>query len=212
WGYARLVGWNEEFELVPDILESVEVENDQIFTLHLREGHKWSDGHPFTAEDFRFFYEDVALNTETNPAGLPPFLLAGGKPPVFEVIDETTVRYSWEEPNPLFLPELAKARPPFIYRPAHYLKQFHATYGDKDQIAKLAAQVKAKSWSSLFNKKDDMYNASNLDMPTLQPWMRSGDQGERRFVLVRNPYYHRVDKDGNQLPYVDQVVMTVADG
>src|SRR5690606_11538614 len=56
WGYARLVGWNEEFELVPDILESVEVEGDQVFTLHLRKGHKWSDGHPFTAEDFRFFY------------------------------------------------------------------------------------------------------------------------------------------------------------
>lgn len=211
WGYARLVGYTEDLDLVPDLLKDLVSEDDKRFTLHLREGHKWSDGAPFTAEDIRFWFEDVASNPELRPSGLPSFMLAGDKPPVFEVIDATTVRFTWEAPNPLFAPELAKSRPPFIYRPAHYLKQFHAKYGDMDEIARMASERKLRNWASLFNKMDDMYNAGNPDLPSLQPWIRLADDGERRFVLHRNPYYHRVDTAGNQLPYIDRVVMTVAD-
>lgn len=159
WGYARLVGYDEELELAPDILKDVTVEDGRIFTLQTRKGHKWSDGHPFGAEDIRYYFEDVVSNESLNPSGLPPFLQVNGKPPVFEVLDETTVRFTWEEPNPLFLPELAKSRSPFIYRPAHYLKQFHEKYGDPDFITSEAEKVKARSWAPLHNKKDDMYNA-----------------------------------------------------
>ena len=212
WGYARLVGYNEQLDLVPDILEDVEVEDGRIFTLHTREGHKWSDGAPFGAEDFRYYFEDVASSEDLNPSGLPPFLTVDGKGPKFEVLDETTVRYTWDAPNPLFLPELAKSRPPFIYRPAHYLKQFHGKYGDPDFIKKEAEKVKARSWAPLHNKKDDMYDARNVDLPSLQPWVRNRDDSDLRFVLDRNPYYHRIDSTGQQLPYIDQVVMTVADG
>nr|WP_235974734.1 ABC transporter substrate-binding protein [Stappia albiluteola] len=211
WGYARLVGYNEKLELVPDILRDIEVEGDRVFTLHLRKGHKWSDGHSFTTEDIRFWFEDVATNEELQPTGLPPFMLAAGKPPKMDVIDETTVRFAWDAPNPLFLPELAKSRPPFIYRPAHYLKQFHAKYTDEAKLAKLAAAQKVRGWAPLFNKADDMYNHENDDIPTLQPWMMQSSDGDRRFVLTRNPFYHRVDSAGQQLPYVDEVVMTVAD-
>jgi len=212
WGYARMVGYNEKVELVPDILADVEVEDGRIFTLHTREGHKWSDGAPFGAEDLRYYFEDVVSNESLTPSGLPPFLLANGKGPRFEVLDETTVRYTWDEPNPLFLPELAKSRPPFIYRPAHYLKQFHGKYGDPEFIAEEAAKVKARSWAPLHAKKDDMYNARNVELPSLQPWVRKSDNSDLRFILERNPYYHRVDSAGQQLPYIDNVVMTVADG
>lgn len=212
WGYARLVGYNQELELIPDILEEVEVEDGRIFTLHTREGHKWSDGHPFGAEDLRYYFEDVVSNEKLTPSGLPPFLLVDGKGPVFEVLDDTTVRFTWDKSNPLFLPELAKSRPPFIYRPAHYLKQFHEKYGDPDFIAAEAAKVKARSWAPLHAKKDDMYNARNIELPSLQPWVRKRDDSDLRFILERNPYYHRVDTAGQQLPYIDRVVMTVADG
>lgn len=212
WGYARLVGYNQELELIPDILEEVEVEDGRIFTLHTREGHKWSDGHPFGAEDLRYYFEDVVSNEKLTPSGLPPFLLVDGKGPVFEVLDDTTVRFTWDKSNPLFLPELAKSRPPFIYRPAHYLKQFHEKYGDPDFIAAEAAKVKARSWAPLHAKKDDMYNARNIELPSLQPWVRKRDDSDLRFILERNPYYHRVDTAGQQLPYIDNVIMTVADG
>ena len=57
-----------------------------------------------------------------------------------------------------------------------------------------------------------MYNAKNVDMPSLQPWVRTRDDSDLRFVLERNPYYHRVDSAEHQLPYLDEVIMTVADG
>ena len=62
YGYSRLVGYDADINLQPDILESYEVDDSRIFTLHLRKGHRWSDGHPFTAEDFRYYWEDVANN------------------------------------------------------------------------------------------------------------------------------------------------------
>ena len=212
WGYARLVGYDEELNLKADILKAFESEDDRVFTLRLRKGHKWSDGAPFTSEDIRFWFEDVASNPSLQPSGLPQFMLAGGEPPRFEVVDETTVRFSWDVPNPLFKPELAKSRPPFIYRPAHYLKQYHERYGDMDKIMRLAGAKKLRNWAALFNKMDDMYDARNPDLPTLQPWVRLVDDSERRFVLRRNPFYHRVDSSGQQLPYIDRVIMTVADG
>src|SRR3546814_7579371 len=63
YGYARLVTYRPgSFELAPDLVASVAVQDDRVFTFTLREGHRWSDGHPFTTEDFRYFWEDVANN------------------------------------------------------------------------------------------------------------------------------------------------------
>ena len=102
--YARLVAYNTDLNLEADILKSVDVEDNKVFTLHLRPGHRWSDGSPFTAEDFRYWWEDVILNPDIPPFSPPPEMLSGGEPPKFEVLDETTVRFSWTEPNPVFLP------------------------------------------------------------------------------------------------------------
>ena len=212
WGYARLVGYDEQLQLKPDILKAVDNQDDRVFTLHLRKGHKWSDGAPFTAEDFRYWWEDVANNDKLSPAGPPHFMLVNGKKPRFEVIDETTVRYAWDEPNALFLPELAKARPPFIYRPAHYLKQFHEKYGDPEEIAEMVAAKKVRYWASLHNERDDMYGATNWAEPSLQPWVVAEGSSKQRQIFIRNPYYHRIDENGRQLPYIDRIVLTVADG
>ena len=62
YSYARLIVYDGRFKLQPDILESYEAKEDREFTFKLRAGHKWSDGHPFTTEDFRFFWEDIANN------------------------------------------------------------------------------------------------------------------------------------------------------
>lgn len=210
WGYARLVGYTPSLELKPDLLKDVKVENDRIFTLSLRKGHKWSDGQPFTSEDFRYFWEDIANNPELSPSGPPADLLVNGKAPKVEIVDEVTVRYSWADANPTFLALLAGARPPFIYRPAHYLKQFHDKYGDKAKIDELVAVAKVRTWAALHNRNDDMYKFDNPDLPTLQPWYNSTGDSDSRFLLKRNPYFHRVDTKGQQLPYLDEVVATVA--
>ena len=72
YGYARLVGYDRDLNLVPDILSAVEVEDGRVFTLRLREGHRWSDGAPFTTEDFRYYWEDVANNEQLSPVRAAP--------------------------------------------------------------------------------------------------------------------------------------------
>ncbi|MCH9051602.1 MAG: ABC transporter substrate-binding protein [Proteobacteria bacterium] len=209
YGYARLVAYNPEYEIGPDILERVEVKDRRIFTLHLRKGHKWSDGRPFTSEDFRYYWEDVANNRELSPGGPHKVLLVDGESPRFEVVDETTVRYSWSKPNPHFLPKLAAASPLFIYRPAHYLKRFHVRYTAPARLAALAKRMRFHNWAALHNQKDNQYRFDNPDLPTLQPWINLTRGPSQRFVFTRNPYYHRVDTAGRQLPYIDRVHMTI---
>ena len=208
YGYARLVGYDRQLHIVPDILESLDVQQGRIFTLHLRTGHRWSDGQPFTAEDFRYYWDDVATNRELSPAGPPRDMLVEGEPPKFEVLDETTVRYTWSKPNPHFLPRLAGAAPLFVFRPAHYLKQFHKKYNPA--VLKREAEG-GRRWSAVHNRMDNLYEGDNPDLPTLQPWHNTTRPPADRFVAVRNPYFHRVDERGRQLPYIDRFVLAIAD-
>ena len=211
YGYARLVAYNEALELKPDILKDVEVEDGRIFTLHLRPGHRWSDGEPFTSEDFRYWWEDVANNTQLSPTGPPAELFVDGEAPKVEFLDPLTVRYSWSKPNPFFLPALAGATPTFIYMPAHYLRQFHEKYADPDELAAKVEEAQARDWAQLHGRKDGMYNFDNPDLPTLQPWRPTTPAPATRFVFDRNEYFHRVDPNGQQLPYIDRVVLDVVD-
>ena len=210
YGYARLICYDTGYSFVPDILESFEVEEGRIFTFRLREGHRWSDGHPFTAEDFRYYWEDVANDETISPLGPSSTFLVDGELPVFEAIDDRTVRYSWSQPNPYFLPDIAGATPLYIYRPAHYLKQFHTKYADPSELDAVVAESGQRDWASLHHTKDQQYKNSNPDLPTLQPWRLVTPPPADRFTFLRNPYYHRVDGKGRQLPYIDEVVMGLA--
>jgi len=212
YGYARLVAYDDNFEIKPDLLESFDVKEGRIFTFHLRKGHKWSDGQPFTTEDFRYWWEDVANNSDLNFTGPPQEMLVDGKPPKFEVLDETTVRYTWDKPNASFLPALAGASPLWIFRPAHYLKQFHVKYADPVKLKEAMARERQRNWAALHNKMDDQYRDENRDLPRLDPWVPVSKPPTQRFVFERNPYYHRVDANGVQLPYLDRVILNIASG
>src|SRR5919112_321513 len=212
YAYTRLVGYDRHLQLQPDLLEKIDNQDDRVFTFTLRAGHRWSDGSPFTAEDFRYYWEDVAQNKDLSPAGPPEFMLAGGQPPRFEVIDERTVRYTWDKPNPRFLPQLAGSIDPGIYRASAYLRQFHANYADKASLEEKAQKQKLKSWAALHNRLDDMKEQTNPNLPTLMPWRVTNTAPATRFVFERNPYYHRVDKQGQQLPYVDRIIMDTSAG
>jgi peptide/nickel transport system substrate-binding protein len=210
YGYARLVGYTTDLELQPDILEGVEVVENRIFTLHLRKGHRWSDGQPFTSEDFRYYWEDVVNNEELSRGGLAPELLIDGDGPIVEFPDLHTVRYSWSQPNPYFLPALAGARPLYIYKPAHYLRQFHKRYQSEARIAELMKQYKARTWTRMHVNLDRPYKATNPDLPTLQPWVNTTYPPSERFIFKRNAFYHRIDSNGRQLPYIDSIAVNIA--
>ncbi|WP_102224848.1 ABC transporter substrate-binding protein [Acidimangrovimonas sediminis] len=208
-GYARLVGYDQTLALIPDILARCEVEGDRVFTFHLRPGHRWSDGAPFTARDFRHFWEDVLMNRQLRPDGVPVEMVAGGKPPSFEVIDATTVRYSWEVPNPDFLPSLASAQPLELVLPFHYMKQFHPAFADRQKLQREIRRAKVQTWTDLYVKMSRCYRPENPDLPVLTPWRNTTKSPAEQFVFVRNPYFHRIDEAGRQLPYVDRWILNL---
>ena len=209
YGYARLVGYDKNFNFVPDILKKFEVKHGRIFTLHLRKGHRWSDGHPFTSEDFRYYFEDVATNKKIANESLPQVMLVEGKSPLFEVLDKHTVRYTWHKPNPFILPRLAGARPIYLYRPAHYLKKFHIKYTPLRALEVLVKKAKKRNWVALHYIVGQQYKNVNPELPSLQPWVLVTKPPAKRFNFLRNPYYHRVDMNGRQLPYINDVKVNV---
>lgn len=211
FGNARLVAYDENYQLQPDLLARLEVAEDRVFTLHLRAGHRWSDGTPFTSEDFRYFWDDVIRNKELSPTGPPPSLLVEGQAPDVSFPDALTVRYAWPAANPKFLHELAGPAPLFLYRPSHYLKQFHKNYADPEALKAAVAKAKARNWAQLHNRLDNQYRNDNPDLPTLDPWVLKTKPPAEQFTFVRNPYYHRIDAKGQQLPYIDRVLMQVAE-
>jgi peptide/nickel transport system substrate-binding protein len=211
YGYARLVAYDSKFTLKPDMLEAYEIDGGRVFTFHLRPGHKWSNGDPFTTEDFRYFWEDVANNPDLTPSGPPVQMLVEGEAPKVEIIDETTIRYSWSKPNPQFLPWLAGPSPLYIFRPSKYLKQFHAKYVDPETLKAKLEQMGQHSWAALHNRIDNMYRNDNPELPTLEPWILVTKPPSERYVFKRNPYYYRVDAQGLQLPYIDSVAVQVSD-
>lgn len=209
-GYARLVRYNEKLEFVPDILEAYEVQEGRIFTFHLRPGHKWSDGEPLTPEDFRYALEDVQLDDDLTKGIVSPYLLVNGKPPKFEIIDPLTVRYTWDAPNPDFLPQIAAPQALAMVMPSHYLKQFHKKYQDEAKLKDLIKSNKEKKWTGLHINKSRQYRPENPDLPTLDPWRNTTKPPAEQFVFERNPYFHRVDAQGRQLPYIDRFVLNIS--
>ncbi|WP_038015676.1 ABC transporter substrate-binding protein [Thalassobaculum salexigens] len=211
YGYARLVGYDPAtMELRPDLAKEVIVEDNRSFTFVLREGHRWSDGTPFTTEDFRYFWEDVANNPEISPTGPPIELMVDGEPPTVEILSPTRVRYSWSQPNPDFLPQLAGARPLYLYRPSHHLKMYHDHYAEHGPLKAKVEEAQARNWAALHNREDNPYKFDNPDLPTLQPWVARTSPPANRYVFERNPYYHKIDAEGRQLPYIDTVVFQIA--
>jgi peptide/nickel transport system substrate-binding protein len=212
YGYARLVGFDRDYRLVPDIAERVEVaDGGRSFTFHLRKGHRWSDGAPFTSADFAYWWNHVANDDELSPGGPAATLQVEGELPRVTFPDPLTVRFRWSHPNNLFLADQASAYPTIIFRPAHYLKQFHRAFVNPDALRKLARAEGRRNWAALHNKKDAMYLMDNPDLPTLQPWHPTVGPPAQVFVAERNPYFHRVDERGRQLPYIDRLVMALAE-
>lgn len=202
----------------PNIAKSWDVTDDGRTTiLHLRRGMKWSDGQPFTADDFVFWYNHIALNEELVPT-FPSYFTINGKRGKLEKIDDQTIALKFPEPYHLLLDVLAGStqmsgqafRGQFDgggFAPAHYLKQFHAHFIGKEAAEKLAKDQGYDNWVNLFKAKNTWQ--INPDLPVISPWKTVTPISKPTWVLERNPYSVFVDTAGNQLPYIDKVVMTV---
>ncbi len=209
-GYQQLLRWTPTWDgIVPNLAESVEANDDATeFIFRLREGIKYSDGEPLTADDIMFWYEDVLLNTDITPA-IPRWLTRRDEPVVVEKLDDFTVKFKFAEPHGLFLKEWTRTNSDLSTRyPRHYMEQFHTRYNP--DVDKLAEDEGFDTWVELFTHNATPHN--NAQLPVLWPWKLQNALGEAsttRVVGERNPYFFKVDPEGNQLPYLDRYIMEI---
>ena len=90
------------------------------------------------------------------------------------------------------------------------LKQFHEKYQDEAKLEELVKKNKAKNWAALHTRMARQYRPENPDLPTLDPWRNTTKPPAEQFVFERNPFFHRVDENGRQLPYIDRFMLNVS--
>ena len=196
--------------IVPYVAKGWEYNDDYTeLTIFLREGHKWSDGAPFTAEDIVFWYNDIKLNEEYYE-NVESVWLYGGEPAVVEAVNDTTVKFTFTVPAPNFVTFVATVyRQPF--QPKHVLSQFHPKYNpNADEEAKsFGFDGWVERFRLYYHDWKDTYHplsgpeGTQLIIPTLESHVLVEETAEgRRFVA--NPYFFAVDTAGNQLPYIDE--------
>ena len=203
----------------PNIAESWTVNDDATeFTFTLREGLKWSDGVPFTTDDVMFWVDHMLNNDEINPTK-PAWSIHGGEGLTFKAIDSLTWQVNAAKPYGLFVPLMASVIVAGQhtrgdggdggFAPKHYLQQFHPAFVGEDEATALAKAAGYDNWVQHFLFKN--HANANPDVPSMMAWMVTQPITGTEWVFERNPYYYAVDTAGNQLPYMDKVVLTLAE-
>lgn len=202
--YESLLRWDPMMgKILPNLVTRWTVEEDgKLFTFHIREGVRWSDGHPFSVDDIVFFYRHVLSNPELTPVVIPAYLREG-KLFELEKVGEHSFQIRFAVPNGMFIAEMASPRSgDFISYPAHYFRQFHPEFGDRDDLNRRARAAGFGFWHQVFLDKTEWHN---VERPVLRAWRISRPPPAREITFERNPYYWKVDPEGNQLPYIDRL-------
>ncbi len=217
-GYERLLQWNRSWSAVePHIAERFEASDDaSTYTFYLREGMKWSDGEDFTADDILFWWEHVANNEELAPGGPGRTLVIAGEPAKVEKIDDYAVRFTFAAPYGQFPQQVAAGWSETMALPEHYARQFHKDT-NPDGIDQLVADAGVDTWVDLFSQRVGGMGLQNIgawanpERPTIYAWKVTTPYtgASTETVFERNPYYWKVDAEGNQLPYLDAMSFSV---
>ncbi len=193
----------------PHIVKNIESSEDAtVWTFYMRKGMKWSDGYPFTADDMMFWYNDVLLNQELTPY-ISSIFKADDQVMEMTKIDDYTFQWKFVSPKPFLLERLV--HPYICFYPAHYLKQYHIKYADKEDLDKKVKDAGFDYWYELFGHvQSTIYGLAVNDpnLPVLSAYKLVKKTSNRR-IYERNPYFWKVDTAGNQLPYIDRIENTI---
>jgi peptide/nickel transport system substrate-binding protein len=212
WGRVSrrgLLSWTMDgSEVVPQVAKGWEISDDlTTFTFQMRKDAKWSDGEPFTADDVLFWWEAQVMNDEMSPSK-PSWFKIQGELGSIEKVDDYTFVVTFAHAYPLILDWFANRT---IYSAAHYMSQYHPEYtDDRDALMAMVAEEGFDEWYQLYGRENNY--ADNPELPLLCAWTpENSTRADTRFVWQRNPYYFCVDPEGNQLPYLDEVVYEFVD-
>ena len=223
-----LFRFNTSGTVEPNVAKGYDVSDDYtVYTIYLREGMKWSDGDPFTAEDCVWFYNAVCLNKVDGKGVRSCHKDANGDPAVVEKVDDTTFTVTFGTPKYDFV-EALTVDLKWHYAPKHVFEKMVdlviESKGMEDGDAKTAKEAEALAaaqeicgveFSDVGKAGKEMlyYFWNYPGIPTLNPFVLSNEAGKNSikgeyYEFVRNPYYWKVDAKGQQLPYMDKIVYT----
>ncbi|MEC0228308.1 ABC transporter substrate-binding protein [Paenibacillus alba] len=218
WGVGQpteeaLFRFNKEGNKVePNVAKGFEVNADStVFTIHLREGMKWSDGVPFTADDVLFYWEHMltkgTFGKKTYDAYYSVDPVTGDKA-LAEVkkIDNYTFTVTHKYPSVQFLERVAIDNK-WFFAPAHFHKTILPEFVGDAKTLEIT-----KKWGyedpKVFLVETGYYDWLHKEIPTLRAWVPKTDPNSDQFIMERNPYFWKTDSKGKQLPYIDRIVAT----
>ncbi len=171
------------FEVEPALAKSWERSEDGLtWTFHLREGLRWSDGEPLTADDI-VFSSKIVYDETINPS-VSALVRVEGEPFEFSKINDLTVQIRLPKPYGAFLSVIGSV----------YIMPEH----------KLAGPYAAGNFESSYG-----VNSDPSEIVTCGPWRLKQFVSQQKVVLAPNPHYYRFDPQGNRLPYLDELVYLI---
>jgi peptide/nickel transport system substrate-binding protein len=218
WGPTKAMDhffawWDIDLNVQPHFCESWETNDDASeWTFYFREGTKWSDGVPFTADDVVWWYENEASNKDLFPSPYVKWTVTVGADKLFmdlEKVNDYAVKMKFPIPKTLFIYDLTRGTGMESFgvgclTPSHYMKQFHIDFtDDKDALEAAATAAGFDTWADYY--LDRGYWLLNPERPGVSPWLAKNALSEELFLMERNPYFYGVDPEGNQLPYLDKI-------
>lgn len=207
WRHVNMVRFDDDCStIVPNVAKEWRWNDDFTeITFTLREGHRWSDGAPFTVDDVVFWMDDIILNNEIHKATPSPWGSVGSS---VEKIDDITVKFKFDKPFTGLLYYLGGGGSYFVpWAPKHFFEQYHIKYNPNanEEAIKNGFDNWVQQFTSYWNKWKDaiVSSAYGLEVPTLGSHILLKEPTTQRRAFVANPYYFKVDTAGNQLPYID---------
>lgn len=172
-------------EIIPNMAKSIEISPDnKTYTITLRKGLKWSDGHEITADDVVFTWKEIIFAGFGNTSVRDSVTINGQLPNV-EKIDKYTIKFSTPKPFGPFLRFLSEnIAPKHILQPitAKGKRAFDAYWGT---------------------------NTNPADFVTSGPFKLHEYVPAQRVVLTRNENYNFINKEGKHLPYLDKYIIQI---
>ena len=189
--------------IIPNLAQSLDISPDGLVTtVKLRPGTKWSDGAPFTADNFLYWLDDVENNDELKPGRISSYLRGINEEDdgTLVKVDDYTVQYVYPAPMTSMAVRLTNPCSFSTFAPSHYVQQFHKDYNSNAEA--MAKEAGFETWIQWYTANDGPNE--NHEVPVLNAWYPTGTVSKDDVVVFkRNPYYVGVDPAGNQLPYID---------
>jgi peptide/nickel transport system substrate-binding protein len=177
----------EDLEPLPNLAKSWKWSDDgHQLTMNLVKGARWSDGVPFTTADVMFYWDDNVHDKNVSPLnGASPATF--GEETTLKALDDYTLLWTFKEAFPKqYLFNMAYGT--FCPGPAHILKPQHPKYS-----------------KNTYEQYKNAFPPEYMNMPVMGAWVPVEYRPDDIIVLRRNPYYWKIDEQGNQLPYLNEL-------